>query len=742
MPPKVKSSTTSSPSATSETPVQFVKGVGPRLGAVFTSRGIVTVKDLLTFFPRSYEDRTRLLKVSELSDGEKSTVAVRVTNSKKIPLKMGRSILDVSTADESGTLGLKWFHAPRGMESRFTPGTQIIVTGTVKMFMSRPQMVHPEIAWGLSSQVVEEKGQPNVGRVVPVYTELEGIPSRSFRKILWEALEKFSETLTEDLPIRYREAHQLPKLGEAVKAIHFPDTEEGVDAGTSKAANAQAIQDLVDFNTPAHARLIYEEFFKFEYLILRQRLHMEQEHAPAFGTSGGKKAMQDLTGLLPFKLTGDQQKAIDEIATDLSQTHPMNRLIQGDVGSGKTAVAFLTAGLVLAEGGQAALMAPTEILAEQHYRNAVKLFGGRLAVHMLVGKTPQSERIQLQAKLASGMPLLLIGTHALIEDPVVFKNLVFVMIDEQHRFGVEQRRTLRRKGMRADAQTGKLLQPHSLILTATPIPRTLALTAYGDLGVSTIREMPPGRIPIISKVIQGNARIRAYETIRGELIKGHQAYFIYPLVNDSEAEGFTSLKSAVAEAETLQQEVFPEFKVGLLHGQMKSDEKSAVMDRFKRNELQVLVSTTVVEVGVDVPNATIMVIEHSERFGLSQLHQLRGRVGRGSAQSYCFFFASAKVAEMTSLRLDVLEETNDGFKIAEADLRIRGPGEFLGTRQAGGLPFKLADIVRDRDWLLKAREDAQELLKTDPNLEQSENLPLRRYYEREGKLQFERLKTS
>jgi ATP-dependent DNA helicase RecG len=467
---------------------------------------------------------------------------------------------------------------------------------------------------------------------------------------------------------------------------------------------------------------------------------MERLEATPYGVSGGKKASDDLTRGLPFELTGDQKRAVAEILSDLAKPSPMNRLIQGDVGSGKTAVAFLSAGAVLAEGGQCALMAPTEILAEQHFKNAAKLFAGKLNVALLTGKTPQSERGPLLSRLSAGEPMLLIGTHALLEDPVIFKNLAYIMIDEQHRFGVEQRRTLKNKGVRRGRD--RELQPHVLILTATPIPRTLALTAYGDLAVSTIREMPPGRTPVKTHVVRGDARMHAYEKIRGELREGHQAYFIYPLVNDSEAEGFTSLKSAVAEAERLGREVFPEFKVGLLHGQMRPDQKAHVMEAFQRNEIQLLVSTTVVEVGVDVPNATVMVIEHAERFGLSQLLQLRGRVGRGSHQSFCFLFAAMRTGETTTLRLEVLEETNDGFKIAEADLEIRGPGEFLGTRQAGGLPFRLAHLVRDREWLLKARDDAQLLLKNDPDLELIEHLPLRRYYEREGSLQFERLKTS
>jgi ATP-dependent DNA helicase RecG len=706
--------------------------VGPRLGAVFRSREIETVRELLQFFPRAYEDRTKLRTIAELVTGEKASCAVVVTGSRQIPIR-GRTMLEVRCKDDSGTLSLKWFHSPRGMEKRFVAGTQLIVTGAVKAYMGKAEIVHPEIAFGVSSHAGEvDPNQPNVGRVVPVYVELEGIPSRAFRKILWEALSKYGPLLTEDLPERYLKKHSLPRHSEAVSQIHFPP-----ETGN--------LQDLVDFNTPAHWRLIYEEFFKFEYLILRQRLRMERELAPAIGGAGegGGAAATDLESLLPFKLTGDQKKALIEIRAELSAPHPMNRLVQGDVGSGKTAVAFITAGLALAEGGQAALMAPTEILAEQHYRNAVKLFGGRLNVALLTGKTPASERAPLFARLAAGEPVLLIGTHALIEDPVVFKNLVYVMIDEQHRFGVDQRRALKSKGMRPDATTGRFVHPHTLILSATPIPRTLALTAYGDLSVTSIQEMPPGRSPVETRVCRDKAqRAHALERIRAELHAGKQAYFIFPLVNDSEAEGFTQLKSAVAEAERLARDVFPEFKVGLLHGQLKPDEKAAVMDRFQRGETHILVSTTVVEVGVDVPNATVMAIEHSERFGLSQLHQLRGRVGRGKAQSYCFLFANAWTGEATQARLEALEETTDGFKIAEYDLELRGPGEFLGTRQAGGLPFRMANLVRDRKWLLSARDDATELLREDPELVKPEHGALRRYYEREGSLQFERLRTS
>ena len=485
-------------------------------------------------------------------------------------------------------------------------------------------------------------------------------------------------------------------------------------------------------------------------MVLRNKLRREKEQALPIGLDGGRKAVADLRALLPFQLTGDQARVVEEILGDLEKPQPMNRLIQGDVGSGKTAVAFLSAGAALAEGGQVALMAPTEILAEQHYKNAVKLFGGRLRVALLTGKTPQSERVRLFGRLAAGEPVLLIGTHALLEDPVVFSNLVLVMIDEQHRFGVEQRRVLRRKGTREvpSLALGQgrgapvLVQPHFLVLTATPIPRTLALTAYGDLAVSTVREMPPGRSPVVTEVVRGDQRLKAYEKVREQLRQGRQAYFIYPLVKESEAEGFTELRSAVVEADRLAKEVYPEFKVGLLHGQMKPEDKADIMDRFSRGELHLLVSTTVIEVGVDVPNSTIICIDHAERFGLSQLHQLRGRVGRGKHSSFCFLFTRKNASEITDLRLDVLEKTTDGFQIAEADLELRGPGEFLGVRQSGSLPFRMASLIRDRGWLEKARDDAAQLLAQDAALELPQHRNLKVYFTREGQLQSDRLKTS
>lgn len=728
--------TTSSKSSTnkslhaSDTDIQYVKGVGPRLGAVFKSRGLSTVKDLLYFFPRAYEDRSRLKSIAEVitktTEDESATLAVRVVHARKIPTRYGKSIFEVRVSDPSGFLSLKWFHLPRGLESKFSPGASFMVSGKIKKYLGHAEMIHPEITWDSLASTT------NVGRVVPIYTELDGISSRVLRKVLWEALEKFSSTLGEDLPEYLLNRHQLPPLSQSVRDIHFPPEND-----------SKKLQALLDFKSPSHTRLIYEEFLKFEYLVLKHRLHLEKERSTPFGSKGGLPRLQQLQAQLPFQLTAGQTKALQDIIQDLSLPHPMNRLIQGDVGSGKTVVALLSAALVLAENAQAALMAPTEILAEQHYKTAKKLFNSELPVALLTGKTPLRERQEIQSRLRSAEPVLLIGTHTLLEDPITFQHLGLILIDEQQRFGVEQRLALRKKGTCLNPVNGQKSYPHILILTATPIPRTLALTAYGDLAVTSIHELPKGRSPILTRVARDKSSKRQIlDQIRKELQKGHQAYFIYPLVNDSEVEGFAQLKSVVSEAETLANDVFPEFKTDLLHGQLKPDKKAQVMERFKKNEIQILVATTVVEVGVDVPNATTIVIEHAERFGLSQLHQLRGRVGRGSSQSYCFLFSHSQTGETAASRLEVLEKTTDGFIIAEADLEIRGPGEFLGTRQAGTLPFKLANLVRDREWLLKAREDAIELLKTDSDLEQHEHIRLQKYFEREGNRQFERLKTS
>jgi len=701
-----------------DTRVQFIKGVGPRMAGIFGSRGILTVRDLLYFFPRKYEDRSQLTLVKNLSEGVSASIELTVHQAFIRPLR-GRfsKLLEVKAFDrDKQWISLKWFRTYKGFESKFEPGIKIIATGNVKVFGSIREIVHPEIQFDLEDDL-------NVGRIIPIYTEIDGVPTKTLRRIIDTALTYAAPSLKEDLPASSLQKHHLPTLPKAIQEVHFPSESPG------KNGNA----DFSSFKSPAHQRLIYDEFFKFEYHMLSKRLDLQKEKGHALDPKILKKSFQTWSSKLPYTLTKGQMAAIDDIFKDASEPHPMNRLLQGDVGAGKTAVALLASLSLMDQGFQAALMAPTEILAEQHYQNVLKIFGAEIPVKLLVGKTPAAERKTIQALLDEKRPSLIIGTHALIEDPVKFSSLGLVIIDEQHRFGVDQRRRLREKSV---------IQPHTLVMTATPIPRTLALTAYGDLAVSVIRERPPGRTPIKTYLTRGPEHAKMIEFIKKELREGRQAYFIFPLVNDSEEEAFKHLKSAVSSAETLANETFPEFKVGLLHGQLSPHEKAAIMERFRKNEVQVLVSTTVVEVGVDVPNATIMVIEHPERFGLSQLHQLRGRIGRGKHASTCFLKTDRPSNVPTPERLEVMCETEDGFEIAEADLELRGPGEFLGTRQSGALPFKIASLVRDQEWLTKAREDVIALLKEDPELKLPDSRPFKRYLENAGKLESAHLKTS
>jgi ATP-dependent DNA helicase RecG len=718
MPSAVKPNAKKSPQEVLATPVQYIKGVGPKLASVFQSRDIYTIKDLLYFFPRKYEDRSQMSLLKNLQEGSTASVQLTVHQSFMRPLRGKFSkLFEVKAFDsDKQWISLKWFRVFKGFEKKFEPGETFIATGTMKLFGSIREMVHPEVQFDLDDDL-------HTGRIIPIYTEIDGIPTKSLRKILDTALMQASTFLKEELPAPILQKYNFPRLPMAINEVHFPSANYSKDE-TGAFAN---------FQSPAHQRLIYEEFFKFEYHVLTQRLAHEREKGFALDAKKLAANLSETKTKFPFELTQGQQTALKEIFEDFSKPHPMNRLLQGDVGAGKTAVALLSAFAAMDQGYQVAIMAPTEILAEQHFQNTLKLFGVDAPVKMLVGKTPQSERKNLQAFLESGAPCLLIGTHALIEDPVKFKNLGYVIIDEQHRFGVEQRKKLREKSV---------IQPHTLIMTATPIPRTLALTAYGDLAVSSIRERPPGRTPIKTHLVRQPEQAKMYEFIRNQMKEGRQAYFIFPLVNDSEDEAFKHLTSAVSAAESLANEVFPDFKVGLLHGQLSSSEKAAIMERFRKNEVQLLVSTTVVEVGVDVPNATVMVIEHAERFGLSQLHQLRGRIGRGKHASTCFLKTSRPPSIPTPERLEVMCETEDGFKIAEADLELRGPGEFLGTKQSGTLPFKIASLVRDQEWLTQARNDVISLLKTDARLSSPENINFKEYLDNSGKIESSHLKTS
>ena len=735
MPPKASSATKSSNSATNKTrsteretglatPIQFVKGVGPKLGSVFRSRGIETVRDLLYFFPRQYEDRNTLKRIVDIPSGEKGTIAVEILSTKRIPVRFGKSkfILEARCKDSSGLISLKWFHFYPQLEQKLKAGAQILATGQIKEYRDQKEMVHPEVNWSMTAATdsVAQESNQHFGRTVPIYVEIEGISTRVLRTVLWNALEKYLDQVEEDLPLDLLKKYSLPGLSASIHDLHFPD-------------ERTELKTLTDFATPAHQRLIYEEFLKFQFMVLKNRSEKQLRPALPVDLKLAKKTIEAIIPKLPYKLTGDQSKALNDILDDIARPHPMNRLIQGDVGSGKTIVSLLAAAGIMSSGYQAALMAPTEILAEQHFKNAKLCMGDQFEILLLTGKTTAKEKRAIVELLQTGKPTLVIGTHALIEKPIQFKNLALIMIDEQHRFGVEQRRALRAKSE---------IPPHLLILTATPIPRTLALTAYGELQNTQIKEMPPGRKPVNTRVITQNQRASAFAQVREELMKSRQAYVVCPLVSDSETEGFEDLKSVETEMEYLSQEVFPDFKVALLHGQMKSDEKNVVMNAFKAGEIHILVSTTVIEVGVDVPNASIIIIEHAERFGLSQLHQLRGRVGRGGHASLCLLMTGTRINEWTEKRLSIMEKTTDGFKIAEADLEWRGPGEFLGTRQAGALPFKLANLVRDQKWLELAREDASELIEKDPTLSDPSHRNLRQFFIREGSVQLDRLKTS
>lgn len=688
------------------------------MAGIFAARDIYTVKDLLYFFPRKYEDRSQLSLVKNIQDGSQASIELTVHQAFLRPLR-GRfsKLFEVKGFDsEKQWISLKWFRIYKGFEAKFEPGIKIIATGNIKAFGAIREMIHPEIQFDLEDDV-------NVGRIIPIYTEIDGVPTKTLRRILDTALNHAVNSLKEELPLPVLRRHAFPALPKAIREVHFPSENHAVGGN----------QDFANFKSPAHQRLIYEEFFKFEYHMLSQRFDLKKEAGYALDSDRLSRSLDAWRAKLPFALTAGQDAAVKEIFGDITEPHPMNRLLQGDVGAGKTAVAFLSALALMDQGFQVALMAPTEILAEQHFQNLRRTFGAEIPVRLLLGKTPASERKSIQAFLDQDQSALVIGTHALIEDPVKFRKLGFVIIDEQHRFGVDQRRKLREKSV---------IQPHTLVMTATPIPRTLALTAYGDLAVSTIRERPPGRTPIKTHLVRQAEFGKMNEFIKKELREGRQAYFIFPLVNDSEEEGFTHLKSAVSSAEVLANEVFPEFKVGLLHGQLGPNDKASIMEKFRKNEVQILVSTTVVEVGVDVPNATVMVIEHPERFGLSQLHQLRGRIGRGKHASTCFLKTERPPHLPTPERLEVMCETEDGFQIAEADLELRGPGEFLGTRQSGSLPFKIASLIRDQEWLTKAREDVLALIKEDPELKSPDSKPFKLYLESTGRIESAHLKTS
>ncbi len=665
--------------------------IGPRRGGYLARLGLSTVRDILFYYPRDHIDYARQVNIRELEAGETVTLVGTVKRCSCFisPRNSKLTILEVVLKDHSGQIRLNRFFAGNRYSNRgwqeqqkrqYSAGAVVAASGLVKESKYGLTLEDPELeVLGHPGDTIDSL---TIGRVVPVYALAEGVGADMVRQAVIAALPAAAH-LKEPLPDAVREKYGLIELSEAIASIHFP-------------ADSAALE-------VSRRRLVFDEFFYLQLGMLQRQYKARQTQTSAVLAPSGQLINQ-FHQMLPFQLTGAQQRVINDILNDLQKAVPMNRLVQGDVGSGKTVVAVVAILAAIQSGYQAALMTPTEVLAEQHYRKLVSWFNLlHLPVELLTGSTKAAKRRQIHAQLETGELPLLVGTHALIQSGVNFQRLGLVVIDEQHRFGVGQRARLQQKGE----------SPHVLTMTATPIPRTLALTLHGDLDVSQIDEMPPGRQAIQTTMLTGNERPQAYDLIRREIAQGRQAYIVLPLVEESEK---LDVRSAVEEHQRLKESIFPQFQVGLLHGRMTSAQKDEAITQFRDNQTQILVSTTVIEVGVDVPNATVMLIENAERFGLSQLHQLRGRVGRGAAKSYCLLMSSSKT-ETARQRLKVLEQSQDGFFISEMDMRFRGPGEVMGTRQSGLPDFTLASLVEDQEVLQLAREAAEKVIARDETLE-------------------------
>ncbi len=705
------------------TSVQFVKGVGPRLADVLGAKGIHTVDDLLHYLPFRYEDRVNPRGIAELRAGEMATVIAEVRTSGVFRTRR-MPIFQMTAGQGRNRLKCTWFNATY-LRDRFKPGQMVALYGKVEedRYGGQLQLMQPQFEiLGESSE--EDGGEQKtassleVGRIVPIYESAgQGrVTPRWFRRIIHAVLENLPPELKDPVPAIVRGRMSLIAPREALWRVHWPDPGE-------------SFQDLQASRTPAHIRLIFEELFFLELgLELKRR---EQKAQVGIAFSLDNRVREAIKKILPFHPTGAQKRVLKEIAQDMEKPFPMRRLLQGDVGSGKTIVAFEAAIIAMENGYQVALMAPTEILAQQHYFSARRILeNAGYRVVLLTGSLEEDRKREIRRHIGQGNAQLVIGTHALIEQKVEFDKLGLVIVDEQHRFGVMQRFKLMkksgddlppnsaRKGPRiAPAETTPIGEPDVLVMTATPIPRTLALTLYGDLDVSVLDEMPPGRTPIVTRRVSDDRSDEVWQFVGKQVAAGHQAYVVYPVIEENEE---SELKAAIKMSRELEKRIFPELRVGLLHGRMSADEKEDVMRRFQKGELDILVSTTVIEVGVDVANATVMVIEHAERFGLAQLHQLRGRIGRGAAKSFCILMTGGKISEDGERRLDAMVRTIDGFQIAELDLELRGPGEFFGTRQAGMPSFQVADLIRDRQLLEAAKREAAAVL-AGPNEEVSKD---------------------
>jgi len=664
------------------TSIQYLKGIGPKRKKSFSDRGVDTIEELLYYFPRRYEDRTNFSNISELKEGEVYTIKTQVLTGgqRNSWRRRAFSITEAVLADKTGKINCVWFNQPY-LKEYLKTGTSLILFGKVEIYNGRMQMNNPEFEF-----IDGDDDSLNIGRIVPIYTLPQGFSQRSMRHLIKGAMDEFLPKIKDYLPFDLRSRNNLLNLAQSLLNIHFP-------------------QDL-ELQKQALMRLSFEEFFIFQLpLVLRKLRHKENKGIKHIVNAN---LIEDFIFQLPFKLTSAQQKVLDEIKADMASGQAMQRLLQGDVGSGKTVVATLACLIAIQSGYQAAFMAPTEILARQHYvkitsQLAGLVFTGRkIRVGLLTGQDKEKDKIYREIK--EGKFDLIIGTHAILQEELKFKALSFIVIDEQHKFGVGQRALLPKKGNNPDV----------LIMTATPIPRTLAITLYGDLDISVINELPAGRIPVKTMHFSQKNREKGFAIAREELSYGRQAYIIYPVIEESYALDIAGAKKIFAE---LKEGEFKDFRLGLVHGKLKTKEQQEVMLKFRNKELDLLVSTTILEVGIDIPNATCMIVAHAERFGLSQLHQLRGRIGRGNLQSFCILISDAQTDE-SKARLQAMVSSSDGFRISEEDLKIRGPGEFFGNRQHGLAELKLANPLTQMQLLKAARDEAIKLFSQDPSLEE------------------------
>ncbi|MDC7997906.1 ATP-dependent DNA helicase RecG [Gilvibacter sediminis] len=681
-----------------QTPIAYLKGVGPnRADALRSELGIHTYQDLLHLFPRKYIDRTQYFKIGQLQDtGAEVQIVGMLTHLKTVSQKKGNR-LEATFEDETGSMKLVWFRGQKWMKERLKLGKKYVAFGRVNKFQQQFSMPHPELEL-LTEH--EKKLRSGMQAVYPSTEKLsaKGVTNRAVINMVEQLFLGAKNEFQESLPKPLLEHLKLPTKKQALFAVHFPKNQQVLAA--------------------AQYRLKFEELFYIQLQLLRKNYQRKQKIKGYTFDRVGDYFNTFFKDHLPFDLTDAQKRVIKEIRNDMGSNAQMNRLLQGDVGSGKTIVAFMSMLIGLDNGFQACLMAPTEILSVQHYNGLLpwckKL---NISVYLLTGSTKASKRKEIHEKLENGELDLLIGTHAVLEKKVVFKNLGLAVIDEQHRFGVAQRAQLWKKNQRP---------PHILVMTATPIPRTLAMSLYGDLDLSVIDELPPGRKPVKTVLRSDANRLKMFAFLKDQIRLGRQVYIVYPLIQESEALDYKDLMDG---HESISRSFpMPEFQISIVHGKMKPADKDYEMDRFVKGETQIMIATTVIEVGVNVPNASVMVIESAERFGLSQLHQLRGRVGRGADQSFCILMTGQKVSNEAKTRLETMCATNDGFEIAEVDLKLRGPGDLMGTQQSGILNLRIADVVRDRDILAMARSFAMELLKNDPNLEHPLNEPVRRTY--------------